>query len=48
MIVYGERDRDDERPGVYDERGRDDRDARHGLMRELEVRGQQRLVARAG
>ena len=39
----GERDRDDERPRVYDERDRHDRDRHDGLMRDLDLpRGEDR------
>jgi hypothetical protein len=40
---YGERDRDDERPRVYDGRDRDDHDPRDGLMHDLDLpRGEER------
>jgi hypothetical protein len=34
---YGERERGDERPRVYDERDRDNQDPRDGLMHDLDV-----------
>jgi hypothetical protein len=40
---YGERDRVDERPRVYDDRHRDDHDPRDALMRDLDLpRGEER------